>query len=418
MFAKPLISLFCLISLYSQAFAKNEIFLDFPSIDYDEGEILVRRVLVNDGPATKWWGLRSSQVNLFKFKLQKSSLFLRDPRKPSAESIDLKILMSKDKILTVEIGRLISSYDIRDFAIDPLGMPVKDNGGDFRVVEKKLDLSNFELARISQVNSNIVQFSLKRVKSAKVANPSSHLDAIKEINYQIQLSSKRDESFFVEKRLDSYFEKYGFFHEKSYSSAYKWNLAKGPQLFFLDKGLPDIFEKSIRKSIAYWNEVFQRKIIALSDERKECNHSFSINIICWVNNEVPGATYTAQYHPRTGEALSGMEVILPSNWFKNRDRSEIEGKLTVTLAHELGHLLGFQHNFFTPWEGLRNEKNVSNSVMAYLDWNASVKLSKSLGSKGFYLEADKAFADFLYFNKPFKAILKAGFLSDHSFEKS
>ena len=146
---------------------------------------------------------------------------------------------------------------------------------------------------------------------------------------------------------------------------------KKPIVYYLDPGTPEPVRSALLDGAGWWNEAFesigyknafQVKILPENADPMDCRY----NVIQWVHRSTRGWSYGASVvDPRTGEIIKGhvslgslrirqdflIAQALINKPFKN-DNNNYKPMLDMALsrirqlsAHEVGHTLGFAHNF-------------------------------------------------------------------------
>ncbi|WP_378188260.1 zinc-dependent metalloprotease [Aquimarina sp. W85] len=147
--------------------------------------------------------------------------------------------------------------------------------------------------------------------------------------------------------------------------------AKKPIVYYLDPGTPEPVKTALLEGASWWNEAFeaigytnafQVKMLPVDADPLDLRY----NVIQWVHRSTRGWSYGASIiDPRTGEILKGhvslgslrirqdflIAQALLDKPFANNDLN-YEPMLNMALdrikqlsAHEVGHTLGFAHNF-------------------------------------------------------------------------
>ena len=159
--------------------------------------------------------------------------------------------------------------------------------------------------------------------------------------------------------------------------------AKEPIVFYVDSGAPEQIRNALIEGASWWAEAFEAAGFPDSyrvDVLPEGVHPLDIryNVIQWTHRQTRGWSYGGGVHdPRTGEMLKA-NVILGSQRVR-QDRMIFEGlagavktgtgdpddpvevalaRIRQLSAHEVGHTLGFAHNFAA-------SSNDRSSVMDY-----------------------------------------------------
>ncbi|NOY48872.1 MAG: DUF5117 domain-containing protein [Chlorobi bacterium] len=147
--------------------------------------------------------------------------------------------------------------------------------------------------------------------------------------------------------------------------------AKEPIIYYLDNGTPEPVRSALLKGASWWNQAyeaigfkdaFQVKMLPADADPMDCRY----NVIQWVHRSTRGWSYGGSVvDPRTGEIIKGhvslgslrvrqdflIAQALMNKPFADRD-DNYQPMLEMALArirqlgaHEVGHTLGFAHNF-------------------------------------------------------------------------
>ena len=174
-----------------------------------------------------------------------------------------------------------------------------------------------------------------------------------------------------------------------------------PIVYYLDRGAPEPIKSALIEGASWWNQAFeaagyknafQVKVLPEGVDPMDVRY----NLINWVHRSTRGWSYgTSVVDPRTGEILKG-HVLLGSlrvrqdfliaqgliDAYENGDKPDPRleqmalARLRQLSAHEVGHTLGFTHNFASSY-------NDRASVMDYphpyltLDASGNVDYSKA-----------------------------------------
>lgn len=146
--------------------------------------------------------------------------------------------------------------------------------------------------------------------------------------------------------------------------------AKEPIVFYVDAGAPPQIRDALIEGASWWSEAFEAagfedafRVEPLPDGAHP--RDIRYNVISWTHRQTRGWSYGGGVHdPRTGEMVKG-SVILGSQRVR-QDRMIFEGlagaqnsgaggpndpvnialnRIKQLSAHEVGHALGFAHNF-------------------------------------------------------------------------
>lgn len=142
-----------------------------------------------------------------------------------------------------------------------------------------------------------------------------------------------------------------------------------PIVYYLDPGTPEPIRSALIEGAMWWNEAFesigfidafQVKILPENADPMDCRY----NVIQWVHRSTRGWSYGSNVSdPRTGEIIKGhvslgslrvrQDYLIAQSLIQNPYLLENKKKvLEMSLArirqlsaHEVGHTLGFAHNF-------------------------------------------------------------------------
>ena len=192
----------------------------------------------------------------------------------------------------------------------------------------------------------------------RVFDPRSGAIHISFMDYSVPVDENINKKFIIRHRLE----------KKNPNS--KISEAIEPIVYYLDPGTPEPIKSALLDGARWWNEAFesigfkdafQVKLLPDDADPMDCRY----NVIQWVHRSTRGWSYGASIvDPRTGEIIKGHVSLgslrirqdfliaqsLLKNPYKNQDISNEMLEMSLARirqlsAHEIGHTLGFAHNF-------------------------------------------------------------------------
>nr|WP_321225834.1 zinc-dependent metalloprotease [uncultured Psychroserpens sp.] len=181
--------------------------------------------------------------------------------------------------------------------------------------------------------------------------------------------------------------------------------AKEPIVYYLDPGTPEPVRSALLEGARWWNQAyesigfkdaFQVKMLPEDADPMDCRY----NVIQWVHRSTRGWSYGASViDPRTGEIIKGhvslgslrirqdfmIAQALMNKPFAERD-DNYQPMLDMALArirqlsaHEVGHTIGFTHNFAASANGRASVMDYPHPTISINDGNINFSNAYAVG---------------------------------------
>ena len=221
--------------------------------------------------------------------------------------------------------------------------------------------------------------------------------------------------------------------------------AINPIIYYLDNGTPEPVRSALIEGGMWWNEAFENigfknafQIKILPNDADPLDVRY--NVIQWIHRSTRGWSYGSSIlDPRTGEILKGHVSLgslrirqdfmiamgltkAPYKLNENKENKALEmalSRIRQLSAHEIGHTLGFAHNFTGSSNNRSTVMDYPHPTLKIINGEIDYKDAYSIGIG----EWDKVtvaynysqFSDEVDENQSLKKILENSFIDGHRF---
>lgn len=192
----------------------------------------------------------------------------------------------------------------------------------------------------------------------------------------------------------------------------KWDMRK-PVKFYISSNTPSELVSSVLEGFEWWNKALGFKFFQVEVLKEKVNWGDArINIFQWSEDDsvcaISIAVGPSEANPVTGQIYSGKVILCGNKLLSLFDKGIVPGTIpreefnkkvvTWATAHELGHALGFDHNFAGKLYRDPEHPEILNSTVMDYPVPEEIPAYNGVGP------ADQAKLDVAYLNKGNKAL--------------